>query len=142
MNQEQEKKKPINTWRVIFSAVYFSIFILLLLIFWPNIFYFDIPKDSWNLYRFVWCLAFTSFGFSSVAFYFRRHTPSPFPQYIIQYPFQLGAMAALVFSILHAFQSTSGYLFYYLSSSICFTLGFLVDEYWGMFKSIIGKVSG
>ena len=138
----EERKKPINVWRVVFSAAYFLVFALLLLIFWTKMVYLDPSKNSWNLYRFVWCLAFTSFGFSSVAFYFRRHAPSPFPQYLIQYPFQLGAMAALVFSILHIFQSTGGYVFYYLSSSVCFTLGFLVDEYFGMFKSIVSKVSG
>ena len=140
MNQEQ--KKPMNVWRIIFSAAYFLIFALLLLIFWTKMVYLDPPKNSWNLCRFVWCLAFTAFGFSSIAFCHRRNPKTPFPEYVAQYPFQLGAMAALVFSILHIFQSTSGYVFYYLSSSVCFTLGFLVDEYFGMFKSIVSKVSG
>jgi hypothetical protein len=141
MNQKQEEKKPINKWRVIFSILYLVIFVGLLVIFGSRMFYFNVAKDSWNLYRFVWCLAFTSLGFSLIAFYHRRVSLPPYPEYILHYPVQLGAMAAVVFSILHLFEATSGYVFYYLSSSLCFTLGFLVDQYWDMFKSIIGKIS-
>ena len=141
MNQKQEEKRPVNKWRVIFSVLYFVIFVGLLLIFGCRMFYINVPKDSWNSYRFVWCLAFTSVGFSSIAFYHRKVSVPPYPEYILQYPIQLGAMAAVVFSILHIFEATSGYVFYYLSSTLSFSLGFLVDQYWDMFKSIIGKMS-
>jgi hypothetical protein len=135
------KTEQINKLRVIFSVAYFLIFVLLLVIFRKNIFYFEVPKESLNLYRLIWCISFTSLGFSLVAFEYRYHKPSPFPKYVIHYPFQLLAMAALIFSVLHIFEATSGYLFYYLSASLCFTLGYMVDRYWGFIESAVGKVS-
>jgi hypothetical protein len=141
MCNPSNKIEQINKQRVIFAVAYFLIFVLLLVIFWKNIFYFEVPKDSLNVYRFIWCISFTALGFSLVAFEYRFHEVSPYPKYVIHYPFQLIAMAALVFSILHLFEATSRYLFYYLSASLCFTLGYMVDRYWGFIESAICKVS-
>jgi hypothetical protein len=44
--------------------------------------------------------------------------------------------------ILQEFQATNGYHFYYLSSSLCFIFGSLVDEYWSTFESSAGNISG
>lgn len=46
-------------------------------------------------------------------------------------------MTTLVFGGLHIFDVTSGYLFYYLSFGLCFTLGYLVDSYWSFTKGIV-----
>lgn len=133
-------ERKINKARVGFSAVYFIVSIILFLIFRKDIFYFAVPADFWNIPRFVWCVSSVSFGFSCVAFGLRFQEPTPFPEYITHYPFQLLAMATLVFAVLHIFAATRGYLFYYLSFSMCFTMGYMVDKYWGFIESLIGKV--
>lgn len=141
MDTPEDETKKINRFRVMFAVAYFLISIFLLVLFWKNLFYFEVPKESLNLYRLVWCISFTSLGFSLIAFEYKYHKPSPFPKYVVHYPFQLLAMAALVFSVLHIFQATSGYLFYYFSASLSFTLGYMVDRYWGFIESAVGKVS-
>ena len=137
MNSERK----INKARLGFSIVYFTISVLLFFIFKNQIFYFHVPAESWNIPRFIWCISSVSLGFSLVAFALRFHNRTPFPEYITHYPFQLVAMATLVFAVLHIFEATSGYLFYYLSFSICFSMGFMVDRYWGLIESLIGKIS-
>lgn len=133
-------EKKINKARLIFSIAYFVLSIILFLIFRKHIFYFVVPSDSWNIPRFIWCISSVLLGFSCVAFRFRRHDKTPLPEYITHYPLQLLAMATLVFAVLHIFDATSGYLFYYLSFSICFTMGYMVDKYWGFVESLIKKV--
>ena len=141
MNDKIKSDRKINKKRVGCSIVYFVISIILFSIFRRDIFYFAVPEDSWNVPRFIWCISSVSLGFSGVAFALRYHDRTPFPEYFTHYPFQLLAMATLVFSALHIFDATSGYLFYYLSFSLCFTMGFMVDRYWGFVESLIGKLN-
>lgn len=131
--------RKINKARVLFSIAYLAIAIILFLLFRKRIYYFDVPAEFWNIPRFIWCISSVTFGFSLVAFALRFHNRTPFPEYVTYYPFQLVAMATLVFSVLHIYEATSGYLFYYLSFSMCFTMGFMVDKYWEIIESLIGK---
>lgn len=132
--------KKINTARVCCAIAYFIVSLLPFIVYRKELFYFTVPDESWNYLRFLWCLSAISLGFSLIAFAFRRIAKSPFPEYITHYPLQLIAMATLVFSVLHIFEATSGYLFYYLSFSLCFTMGFMVDRYWGFVQSLINRL--
>jgi len=139
MAEQNIKDKTINWQRVVFSILYLLLSVLLIYIFRDKIFYFQPYENSWNIYRFIWCIAGVSLGFSVVAFALRHHKRTPLPEYITHYPAQLIAMATLVFGVLHIFEATRGYLFYYLSFSLCFTLGYLVDSYWSFVISLINR---
>ncbi len=116
MSEKNEtiSEKELNKSRLGCSIVYFGISIILFLVFRKEIFYFIVPVNSWNIPRFIWCISAVLLGFSGLAFKLRFRNISPFPEYITHYPFQLLSMAALVFAVLHIFDATSGYLFYYL----------------------------
>ena len=133
-------KNKINWMRICCAITYLAVSLGLFFVYRKEIFYLSVPNESWNYLRFFWCLSSISLGFSLVAFAFRFHDASPFPEYITHYPLQLIAMATLVFSVLHVFEATSGYLFYYLSFSCCFTMGFMVDRYWGFVESLIKRL--
>ena len=137
----KENPNNLNKLRVFFAIIYFLISLIIIYFFKNKMFYFKVPENSWNYYRLLWCCSASALGFSAIAFILRNHEKSPLPEYLTHYPFQLLAIATLVFSLLHIFDATSGYLFYYLSFSLCFTFSFLVDNYRGFIKSIINGFS-
>ncbi len=139
MTAENTPEEKINTARLWFSIGYFAVALTLIFIFRNDIFYFDVKENTWNIYRFIWCYSAVFIGFATVAFELRYHSRPPFAKYLAHYPFQLLAMATLVFGGLHIFDVTSGYLFYYLSFGFCFTLGYLVDSYWSFVKTAIER---
>ena len=139
MAEKTTKLEKLNWQRVLFSLFYLALAIVLFFTFRDNMFYFKVEETSWNTYRFVWCCISVFSGFAVLAFALRRHPKTPFPEYLTHYPFQLIAMAALAFGVLHIFDATSGYLFYYLSFGLCFTLGYLVDSYWSFVMGIISR---
>ena len=139
MSENNQTVKVINRSRVWFSIMYALIALVFFIIFDDKMFYFNVQENSWNIYRFVWCCIAVSLGFAVIAFSTRFNPRSPIPEYIFHYPPQLIAMATLVFSALHIFQATSGFIFYYLSFGMCFTLGYLVDSYWTFVVTIIGR---
>lgn len=144
MTEQKNPEKPpkLNWKRVLFSIFYLLLALLLLLLcflFHKCVFYFETEENTWNGYRFPWCLSAVLFGFFTAAVTQWRNQNSPIPMYITNYPLQLIAMATLVFGGLHIFDATSGYLFYYLSFGLCFTLGHLVDSYWSFIKAIISR---
>jgi hypothetical protein len=134
---EKETSQKMNWWRVIFSIFYFLLAILLIYIFKNDIFYYDVDIKTWNIYRYIWCLASSCLGFSSIALVLRKNQTSPFPSYVTHYPLQLLAMSALIFAVLHISTKTSNFVFYYFSFALCFTLGYLVDTYWSFVSSIL-----
>jgi hypothetical protein len=140
MTEQNNAKDPLNWVRVVLSFLYLLVALSLIFLFRKDIFYFNEEEGSWNFYRFIWCLSVAFIGFFCVAFSLRRHKPSPFPKYVTLYPVQLGAVAALVFGGLHISDVTGGYLFYYLSFGLCFTLGYLVDSYWSFTKGIVERL--
>jgi hypothetical protein len=139
--KDQQKPDKLNWKRVLFSIIYLLLALLFLLLiflkFRERVFYFAVEEKTWNGYRFLWCLSAVLLGFFTAAVAQWHNAKSPLPLYITHYPLQLIAMATLVFGALHVFEATSGYLFYYLSFGLCFTLGNLVDSYWSFIKAII-----
>ncbi len=136
-----DNENRINKKRLCFSLLYFVLAGVLIFIFWNGMFYFEAEKNSWNIYRFIWCFSATALGFFVVALSYIRLSVSPCPDYAIHYPFQLMAISALVFGGLNLFEATKGYLFYYLSFGLCYTLGYLVDSYWSFIKMVIKRSS-
>jgi len=136
MGKEGNSEK-INWWRVYCAIFYFVLGILLIYIFRDDIFYPDVDITTWNIYRYIWCLASSCMGFASIALVLRKIKDNPFPAYVTHYPLQLLAMSALIFAVLHLSTRTSGFVFYYLSFALCFTLGYLVDSYWSFVSSIL-----
>jgi len=126
---------------VVFSILYAIVALTLFGIFRDTMFYFKAEENSWNIYRFIWCCVGVSLGFAAIALGLRCHPRSPLPEYLTHYPLQLVAMAALAFGGLHIFDATSGYLFYYLSFGLCFTLGYLVDSYWSFIMRVVGRAN-
>jgi hypothetical protein len=139
MKQGPTQKAPINTWRVASSAAYLVLAGVLYSWRRETLFYILPHSDSFNLDRLAWCVICAFVGFAVLAFHLRRHPKSPFPEYISYYPPVLLMISALVFSACHMFERSSGFVFYYLSSSACFTLAFLVDRFWSLVASPIGK---
>ena len=141
--KDQQKPDRLNWKRVLFSIIYLLLALLFLLLiflkFRERVFYFAVKEKTWNGYRFLWCLSAVLLGFFTAAVAQWHNAKSPLPLYITHYPLQLIAMATLVFGALHIFEATSGYLFYYLSFGLSFTLGHLVDSYWSFIKAVIGR---
>lgn len=96
--------------------------------------------ESLHFYRFLWCLSFACFGFAAIAYHWhlKNNISATWPRYVTQYPLQLLITACIVFGILNSWKKTSGYTYYYLSSSICFVLGFMVDYHWSIVKKKLG----
>ncbi len=142
MDNNNKPQKEVNWPRVYFAIIYFLISLILLFISYKNdVLYLNIPTSSYNLIRFVWCISFVSMGFSGIALNTRHNPNSPLPEYLTRYPFLLLVIASMVFSGLHLFKATSGYLFYYLSASLGFTFGYMADRYYGFVLSLIDKLN-
>jgi len=115
-------KDKIRFWGSIFSLL-FGLFFLFIL---PNylkidLFYAEPLKDFNNYPRLFWCLAFTFIGFSFPACRasLKSHNDNAWITYLFVYPPILIVISFLVFAVLHLFEITSGYLFYFLSLPLC-----------------------
>ena len=144
MEKQTQQKDKINGCRLFLSISFFVVPIIVLLIFWysgilDKIFYATEKKDISSLYRLLWCGFGSMWGFSAIAFYWRKVPKTPFPEYLTYYPFLLLVISLVVFSTLHLFEKTSGYLFYYFSFGLCSLLGFQVDEFWKICLSVLKK---
>ncbi len=126
--------------RVAFSVLYFAFAVAIVGSRWDEIFYFK-HFDSYQFDRYWWCLSSSFFGFSCIAFHQRHSDKSPLPEYISYYLPLLLVISALAFSILHLFEASSGFVFYYFSFAACFILAFLVDSFWGSVLSIFDKIA-
>ncbi len=136
------QNKKWNWCRVAFAIIYLAIGVglLVFLYYRSGKAFCESEMTGWDyFYRFLWCFAFASFGFATIAFYWRKNEKSPWPSYVTFYLPQLLATAGFISGLLHFWERTSGYPFYYLSSSICFMLGFLVDYQWNLLKGYIAK---
>lgn len=125
-----------------------AIFYLLLsgigvLILHKNMFYFEPVSNSYNLFRFIWCFSSCCFGFSMLAFSIsingKTDHKSTIPKYFTLYPALLGAFSCISFSIFNAISSTSGYIFYYASFALGFTLAILIDDFGKIVLRVCGK---
>lgn len=131
--------KDINYTKVSFSIGYLLLGIAIIYFFHEKIFYTVVQNDSYNFYRFIWCLSSSAIGFSFLVFQLRFDLRSPLPSYLVYYPVLLIVISAIIFSILHIFKNTSGFVFYYFSFSLCFILSYLVDQFWDIITTIVSR---
>lgn len=96
-----------------------------------NIFYLNALNDFGNVYRLFWVLPFTFIGFSFLAFLVANKGSlsenRPWPSYLFNYFPRLVATSLIIFSVLHLFSATSGYIYYFLSAGLGLYLGYNVD---------------
>ncbi len=134
--------KVANYPRLFFSIGYLLVSVSILKFFHDRIFYLE-PTEGYNFFRFLWCIACSFLGFSTLAFWLSATPPNPrfgpyistIPNYIAYYPFVLVMVSCIGFSIFSAIKATNGYVFYYASFVTCVILGYLADYFW----QIIGK---
>src|SRR3989339_86453 len=131
-----EYSENTHCWRLVFSILYLVGGILIIFLFRGKMFYPHASFEAfWNFHRFLWCISCSCIGLSGIAFLFRKEKEPPIPKYIFNYPINVIARAALAFSAVHLIPGTNNYLFYYLSGSISFLLGYFIDD-----LNILGKV--
>jgi hypothetical protein len=133
----QKATKP-NFWRITFGILYFLvgfigiISLLVAVLFEPDL-------TNCYLYRFFWCVAGTFLGFGSVVLHFWRSENFSWLWFLLLRWIQIVVMSSLVFGILHLWEKSSGFLFFFLSAPLCYTLGFQADRFWGLLESLVGK---
>lgn len=135
--------KTINRHRFGFG-IFFILLSIAIVILWTYYFDFEmyypnVKKDSFNLGRFLWCVSSSFFGFSILAIQGMYNQKSPYLLYTTYYPSILLVISCLVFSIIHLFDKSSSFIFYYLSFAFCFILSFLVDSFWAIIISLTQK---
>ncbi len=136
--------KVVDRARLFFSIVYLLISVSIVVFLREKIFYLA-PSETYNFFRFLWCIACSFLGFSVLAFQLSITTPGPrgyaptIPSYISYYPFMLMVLACLGFSIFSSIEATSGYIFYYASFMICSILGYAVDYFWQIIRKLIER---
>jgi hypothetical protein len=140
-NIETQAQRKVQPSRIIFSAIFFLVPIILVCLYADAIFYLTEKSDNYNGYRFLWCVSCSMWGFSVIAFHWRYVTVSIFPEYFLYYPFMLLCISTLVFALLHIVEATSGYLFYYSSFALCFILSLLVDQFHLLFLAVLKKAT-
>jgi len=89
------------------------------------------PAENFSNYpRFLWCLAFCFFGFFFPAYRASKlmHDEPAWKSYPTVYLISLIIISCLVFAVLHISERTSNYLFYFLSSPICFIFSYYIDN--------------
>ncbi|MDP3143497.1 MAG: hypothetical protein Q8N14_06165 [Candidatus Omnitrophota bacterium] len=133
-----------NCPRLIFSIIYFILSVSIIIFYRDKIFYLY-PTETFNLFRFLWCIACSLLGFSFLALVLALTRPNPgpyiptIPSYITYYPIMLILISCLIFSIFNAIEVTRGYIFYYASGAICCILGYQVDMFWLIIGRFIAK---
>lgn len=84
-----------------------------------------------NIARFFWVLPFTLMGFSSLVLMVAKGGLSkedkPWSSYIFSYFPKLFAFSLIIFSALHLFKATSGYIYYFLSAGLGLYFGYHTD---------------
>ena len=104
--------------------------LLFFYIYKEKFFYLNAINNFGNIYRFLWILPFSFMGFSFLAFYVSRKGSSdkrPWMSYVFNYFPRLLALSLIIFSVLHLFDSTSGYIYYFLSAGLGLYLGYNID---------------
>ena len=135
--QDMADKKKINKKRLLCAALYLLAGVVIIYSRRDTLFYQNPSPVSYNFDRYIWCLGSSFIGFSVLAYQLRHIEQTPFPEYFTYYPVVLAVISALIFSACHLFQQTSGFVFYYLSSSGCIILSFLVDSFFSLLTSLV-----
>lgn len=95
-----------------------------------NFFYLNAINGIGNIYRFFWILPFSFMGFSFLALLVSKGGLSkdkPWLSYLFSYFPRLVAFSLIIFSILHLFKETSGYIYYFFSAGLGLYLGYNID---------------
>jgi hypothetical protein len=94
------------------------------------IFYSEAIDGFGNIFRLLWVLPFSFMGFSFLALIVAKSGLShdkPWLSYVFNYFPRLIAISLIIFSVLHLFEATSGYLYYFLSAGLGLYIGYGVD---------------
>jgi hypothetical protein len=125
--------------RVIFSSVYLITSFAILAFFKDRMFYAEQITGFADIFRFIWCINSSLFGFALIASQDRFNTRLPYGPYLFYYPPILLAISALIYSLLSVSRLTNNYIFYFFSFSLCFILAFLVDNFWSIILKFLEK---
>lgn len=140
----EQQTKVINKQRLGCSLAYFALALLCFVWILRNpekVFYADVSESTWHLYRLLWCAFAALLGFGGIAFALRYHPPSPFPTYITYYPAQIALIAVATHGLLHCFEATSGFVFYYLAFAICLYCGYYIDFWQKKIRDLFSRSS-
>lgn len=104
--------------------------VILLCFIIKNGFYNEALESFNNWPRFIWSLSFGCFGFSAIAFRASKsfHKSSGIESYTTIYPVTILIISCLVFVLFNAIESTSNYLYYFVSAPISFSLTYYIDK--------------
>jgi hypothetical protein len=125
--------------RVIFSSLYLVTSFAILLVFKDKIFYVEKMPGFNDIFRFVWCMNSSLFGFALIVSQGRFQPRLPYGPYIFYYPPILLIISALVYALLSISSNTNNHIFYFLSFSLCFILAFLTDKFWYIILKFVEK---
>ena len=127
----------INWHRLVLGLIYCSIAVGTAICLRDKVFYVSANLDD-NFFRFLWAVLCSCFGFGVLTLKNIDNKSKPFPTYYFYYPILLIVISSLVFAVLHLFAKTSSsYVYYYLSFSLCFILGYMVDAFWGIIYAVL-----
>lgn len=131
--KEEAKGDPYRFACFLFFLLFSIIGVTLMFIFRDKFFYQNPPDDFNNWPRFVYSCFFVIFGYS-LAIYIssRSHSPQPNPFsvfgiYFSGYLITAAVLASIVFVIFSAIDSTSSYLYYYITAAVGTGAGFTID---------------
>jgi hypothetical protein len=102
------------------------LFLVLLYVCKEKVFYNDAVNGVDNIGRFFWVLPFSFIGFSFLSFSYAKNggaADDPWASYLFSYFPRLIVFSLIIFSVLHLFPVTSGYIYYFLSSGLALYLG-------------------
>ena len=120
----------MNKHRLILGICCCLLPIIILICVRKDVFYI-IPSLDFNIYRWFWTMLCSWFGFGVLILKnIPQNQSDPSLDYYTYYPVLLVVISSIVFSILHLFPQTSNFIFYYLSFSLCFIFGYMVDYFW------------
>ncbi len=135
--------KITNVPRFCWAIFYLSLSLMLVVIFFKKIFYLEALPNSYNLFRFIWCIISSCFGFSMLAFSIsisgKEDHKSTIPKYLTFYPMMLLAFSCASFSIFNAISATNGYIFYYASFALSFSLAYQIDRFFEIIMRAFDK---
>jgi hypothetical protein len=129
-----EKKEILDyqRFRWFFWILFFSLLSFIVFYLYQDNFFYDKAKEGIkDVYRFLWILPFSFMGFSFLALMVAKNSKvkndKPWISYIFSYFPRLIAFSLIIFSVLHLFYATSGYIYYFFSAGLGLYLGYHID---------------
>jgi uncharacterized membrane protein HdeD (DUF308 family) len=125
-----------DKYRFYGAVLYGIIFIfgLAALIYYHDIFFYNVAKSDFNNWpRFIYVIISSFFGFIFIAVQSAKNHKtdknpiSPILSYFSRYLMILILCDAIIFGVLNAITSTSNYIYYYLSPAFGIAIGYYVD---------------